>query len=170
MEEQRIDEAEPLLNRILERAPGHPMATGNLAALRQMQGRHDEVPQLLRQVVAEHPDYLYGRCNLARLLILDGKVEEAQSLLQGLPERERMHVSDMFTFYGTLAMLHMVKGDDAAAQRFLASLEPLVETEDDERRIAQARELVNRVKPKGMSGSILRRMASSLSQSYKLPR
>jgi tetratricopeptide (TPR) repeat protein len=167
MQEERIDEAEPLLERLLERAPGHPVATSNLAALRQMQGRHKEVRPLLRQVAAEHPDYLYGRCNLARLLILEGNLEEAQDLLHGLAERERMHVSDMFTLYSTLAMLHMAKGDDTTAQRFLASLEPLVETEDDERRFTQARELVNRAMPKGMFGSILRRMATSSPQPYK---
>ena len=133
-----------------------------------MQGRHDEVRQLLRQVAAEHPDYLFGRCNLARLLIMDGEFEEAQSLLHGLAERERMHVNPTcLRLYGTLAMLHMAKGDDTAAQRFLASLEPLVETEDDERRFTQARELVNQVMPKGVFGSILRRMASSSPQPYK---
>ena len=167
MQEDRIDEAEPLLERVLQRVPGHPVATSNLAALRQRQGRHKEVRPLLRQVAAEHPDYLYGRCNLARLLILEGELEEAQDLLHGLVERERMHINDMFTLYGTLAMLHMAKGDDAAAQRFLASLEPLVETEDDERRYTQARELVNRAMPKGMFASILRRMATSSPQPYK---
>ncbi|MEA3278266.1 MAG: tetratricopeptide repeat protein [Pseudomonadota bacterium] len=167
MQEHRINEAEPLLERLLGCAPGHPVATSNLAALREMQGRHDEVRQLLRQVAAEHPDYLFGRCNLARLLITDGEFEEARSLLHGLAERERMHVCDMFTLYGTLAMLHMAKGDDTTAQRFLASLEPLVETEDDERRFTQVRALVNRVMPKGMFGSILRRMAGLSPQPYK---
>jgi len=167
MQEDRADEAEPLLKRVLERAPGHPIATSNLAALRQMQGRRKEVRPLLRQVAAEHPDYLYGRCNLARLLILEGKLEEAQNLLHGLAERERMHVNDMFILYGTLAMLHMAKGDDRTAQRFLAGLEPLVESEDDERRFTQAKELVNRAMPKGMFGSILRGMATSLPQLYK---
>lgn len=167
MQEERIDEAEPLLKRVLERVPGHPVATSNLAALRQMQGRYKEVRPLLRQVTAEHPDYLYGRCNLARLLILEGELEDAQGLLHGLAERERMHISDMFTLYATLAMLHMAKGDDRAAQRFLASLEPLVETDDDERRFMQAKELVNRAMPKGTFASILRRMATSLPQPYK---
>jgi hypothetical protein len=73
----------------------------------------------------------------------------------------------MFTLYSTLAMLHMAKGDDTTAQRFLASLEPLVETEDDEHRLTQARGLVNRAMPKGMFGSILRRMATSSPQPYK---
>ena len=162
-----VRRARPLVKRLLERAPGHPIATSNLAALRQMQGRHKEVRPLLRQVAAEHPDYLYGRCNRARLLILEGELEEAQNLLHGLAERERMHVSDMFTLYSTLAMLHMAKGDDTAAQRFLASLEPLVESEDDERRFTQAKELVNRAMPKGMFGSILRRMATSSPQPHK---
>ena len=161
MQEERIDEAEPLLKQLLERVPGHPVATSNLAALRQMQGRQDEVRPLLRQVAAEHPDYLYGRCNLARLLILDGEIDEAQGLLDGLAERERMHVSDMFTLYATLAMLHMAKGDDTTAQRFLTSLEPLVESEDDERRLTQARALVNRAMTKGMFESILQRLVNS---------
>jgi predicted Zn-dependent protease len=167
MQQERIDEAEPLLKRLLERVPGHPVATSNLAALRQMQGRHKQVLPLLRQVAAEHPDYLYGRCNLARMLILDGELEEAQGLLRGLAERERMHVSDMFTLYATLAMLHMAKGDDTTAQRFLASLEPLVETDEDEARFTQAQALVHRAMPKGMFGSLLRRMATSLAQPDK---
>jgi hypothetical protein len=104
---------------------------------------------------------------LARLLILEGNLEEAQDLLHGLAERERMHVNDMFTLYSTLAMLHMAKGDDTTAQRFLVSLEPLIETEDDEHRLAQAREVVNRAMPKGMLGSILRRLATSSPQPYK---
>jgi len=152
---------------VLEGAPGHPVATGNLAVLREMQGRREEVRPLLRQVVAEHPDYLHARCNLARFLIMDGELEEAQGLLAGLAERERMHVDDMFTLYGTLAMLHMAKGNDTAAERFLANLEPLVETEDDERHLAQARALTIRVMPKGMLGSILQRVATSLPRPYK---
>ena len=56
MQEHRIDEAEPLLKRLLERAPGHPVATSNLVAQRKMQGRDNEIRQLLRQVAAEHLD------------------------------------------------------------------------------------------------------------------
>ena len=78
-----------------------------------------------------------------------------------------MHISDMFTLYATLAMLHMAKGDDTTAQRFLASLGRLVESEDDERRFAQAKALVNRAMPKGLFGSILRGMATSSPQRYK---
>jgi len=37
----------------------------------------------------------------------------------------------------------------------------------DERRFTQAKALVNRAMPKGMFGSILRRMASSSPQPYK---
>jgi predicted Zn-dependent protease len=170
MQDERIDEAEPLLTRLLERVPGHPVATSNLAALRQMQGRHDEVRPLLRQVAAEHPDYLYGRCNLARLLILDGELDEAERLLEGLAERERMHVSDMFTLYATLGMLHMAQGDETAAQRFLTSLEPLVESEDDERRLTQARALVSRAMPKGRFASILQRLVSSPPRPARRPR
>jgi hypothetical protein len=91
------------------------------------------------------------------------------SLLVGYSRRKPylQDLGDMFIVYGALAMLHMAIGDDTAAQRFLASLEPLVETEDDERRFTQARELVKRAMPKGMFGSILRRLATSSPQPYK---
>jgi predicted Zn-dependent protease len=161
MQEARIDEAEPLLLRLLEHVPGQPVATGNLAALRQMQGRDEEVRQLFRQLASEHPDYLYGRCNLARLLIVGGQLEEAQGLLQGLAERERMHVNDMFILYATLAMLHMAQGDEPAAKQCLASLEPLIETEDDQRRFTQAKEVVDWASPKGGFRSILRRLVTA---------
>jgi len=64
-------------------------------------------------------------------------------------------------------MLHMAKSDDTAAQRFLSSLETLVETEDDERHFTAVRELVNRVMPKSMFGSILRRVANLSPQPRK---
>jgi hypothetical protein len=67
-------------------------------------------------------------------------------------------------------MLHMAKGDDTTAQRFLTSLEPLVESEDDERRLTQARALVNRAMTKGMFESILQRLVSSPPRPDRRPR
>jgi hypothetical protein len=55
MQQERIDEAEPSLKGVLKCVPGHPIATSNLAALRQMQGRQRDVRSLLHQVAAAHP-------------------------------------------------------------------------------------------------------------------
>ena len=145
--EQRPDEADARLQAILERVPDHPVALGNLAAARTMQGRGEEARDLLRRVVDHHPDYLFARCNLARTLIEDGDLEEAEQLLDGLAERERLHIQEVFTVYGALAMLYTAKGDHDAAKSVLASLEEMVEDEDDERRLAQAKRAVAGLDP-----------------------
>lgn len=141
------DAAETRLQAILERIPDHPVALGNLAAVRSQQGRHAEAMGLLREVVAKHPDYLFGRCNLAKTLIEDGKLEEADTLLRGLSERERLHIQEAFAIYGALAMLSTARGDVAQAQSLLASLERMVEDEDDRRRMDQVTRAVARLAP-----------------------
>ena len=144
---QRPDEAEARLQAILDRVPDHPVALGNLAAARTMQGRDAEARDLLRRVVDRHPDYLFARCNLARTLIEEGDLEEAERLLDGLAERERLHIQEVFTVYGALAMLYTARGDHDAAKSVLASLEEMVEDEDDERRLAQAKRAVAGLDP-----------------------
>ena len=145
--EQRPDEAATRLQTILERVPDHPVALGNLAAARTMQGRDAEARDLLRRVVDRHPDYLFARCNLARTLIEEGEIDEAEQLLDGLAERERLHIQEVFTVYGALAMLYKARGDHDAATSILASLEEMVEDEDDERRLAQAKRAVAGLDP-----------------------
>lgn len=139
--------AEDRLNRILERVPNHSVAMGNLAGVRSMQGRHEEAHELLRQVVARHPDYLIARCNLARILIQDGNLDEANDLLKGLAERERLHIQEVFSLYGTLAMLNRARGENDLAAGLIANLETLVEDEDDARRLEFVKRLQTTVKP-----------------------
>jgi tetratricopeptide (TPR) repeat protein len=62
--------AEERLQAILARVSDHPRAFGNLAAIRERQGRRQECLEILRRVIAIHPDYLMARCNLAVLLVL----------------------------------------------------------------------------------------------------
>jgi Flp pilus assembly protein TadD len=144
---KRPDEAEARLQAILDRVPDHPVALGNLAAARTMQGRDEEARDLLRRVVDRHPDYLFARCNLARTLIEEGELDEAEQLLDGLAERERLHIQEVFTVYGALAMLYAARGDHDAAKSVLASLEEMVEDEDDERRLAQGKRAVAGLDP-----------------------
>ncbi|HSO83829.1 tetratricopeptide repeat protein, partial [Thiocapsa sp.] len=145
--ERDYEGAEILLTRILEYAPGHRVALGNLAAIRGAQGRPLEAIELLRDVIARFPDYVFPRCNLAVMLIEAGDIDEAARLLEGFYERPSLHVQDLFVLYGALAMLSRARGNQAAADALLASLEPLVEDEDDARRFALAKRLQGRVRP-----------------------
>lgn len=133
--------AEALLGQILARVPNHAAAKGNLVAIRSAQGRPQEAEQLLREVIAEHPDYLVARCNLANLVILDGKLDEANDLLKGLATRRRIHIHDLFILYGSLALLNRARGEVEAADALIASLEQMVQNEDDARQFKFAKNL-----------------------------
>jgi tetratricopeptide (TPR) repeat protein len=159
----RAEEAETRLNTVLQRVPDHAVALGNLAGIRSMQGRDAEALDLLREVVKKHPDYLFARCNLARTLIEDGEIDEAERLLDGLIERDSLHIQEVFALYGTLAMLNRAKGEEEAAQSLLSSLESMVEDEDDKRRFAQVKRSIDGLDPvqrfKGLFESILKTSA-----------
>jgi predicted Zn-dependent protease len=143
--------AEANLNVILAHAPDHPTALGNLAALRGHQGRTPECPDLLRRVIAAHPDYLFARCNLAGVLIAAGELDEAKGLLDGLAQRPRLHIQEVFDLYGVLAMLSRARRDERAATTLIASLERLVEQPNDARLLAMAKVRVDRALPQGRS-------------------
>ena len=156
----RLEAAETAINAILARAPDQQTVLGNLAALRARQGRVDECRELLRRVVAVHPDYLFARCNLAGQLIQEGELDEAKALLEGLAERPRMHIQEAFALYGAMAMLSRAQGDEQAAAGLIASLERLVEDEDDEQLLAMAKARVARAtkggRLKAALGSLIR--------------
>jgi predicted Zn-dependent protease len=133
--------AEALLVQLLARVPNHAVAKGNLVAIRSAQGRHQEAEQLLREVVADHPDYLCARCNLANLVILDGKLDQADELLNGLAARQRIHIHDLFILYGSMALLNRARGEREVADSLIASLERMVQNEDDARQLKFAKNL-----------------------------
>jgi tetratricopeptide (TPR) repeat protein len=136
--------AEARLQAILRRVPDYQIALGNLAAIRARQGRDSEYRELLHRVIAAHPDYLFARCNLAGLLIEDGELEAAKELLDGLALRSRLHIQEAFALYGAMAMLNRAQGADASADTLMASLEQMVETDDDQRLLAVAKARVAR--------------------------
>ena len=140
----RLEASETALNAILARVPDHPVVLGNLAGLRAHQGRAKECRDLLRRVVAVHPDYLYARCNLAGILIEEDKLDEAKALLEGLAQRPLLHISEAFNLYGVMAALSRAQGDDEAAADLIATLERLVEDEDDEQLLAITKERLAR--------------------------
>ena len=159
--EGRLDEAETLLNALLEQVPDYPVALGNLAAIRAQQGRGEASRALLRQAIAADPDYLLARCNLAALLIEDGGLDEAQGLLTGLAQRPRLHIQEVFALDGVLAMLHRARGEDEAADALMANLERLTETDLDARMLALAKRRVELTTPQGRFAKILKTLLNS---------
>lgn len=145
--EGEAEQAAAILTDILQRHPGNPIVMGNLASAHSMRDRDDEAHALLAETVERNPDYLFARCNLAQLRIGEGRIEEAERLLDGLAERERLHVQEAFTLFGTLAALHHAKGEEERVDTLLANLEVLVENEDDENRLREAKWKAGREDP-----------------------
>lgn len=150
--EDSFDAAERRLNDILAQRPEHPIALMNLATVRSAQGRTEDSLRLLRDLVDKHPDYLFGRCSLAQRLIDQrlndqGALEEAQQLLDGLMERPRLHIQEVFLLWGTQAMLATVRGQAAAAASLLCSLDMLVVDDEDARRLDDMKDAIARLNP-----------------------
>ncbi len=58
-----------------------------------------------------------------------------------------MHVQEVFALYGALAMLHEAKGENDTTRSLIASLESMVEDEDDERRLQRVKRMIGRLDP-----------------------
>ena len=136
-----FDAAEAKLTAILERAPDHPSASGNLAALYIQQGRKQQGRELLDRIVAVHPDYLVARCNLARQLIQERNFDRAEEVLGDPSAIDEIHIQDLFTYYGSLAMLHAARGNDEAADAAINLLKSLADA-DEQPMLEQAKYLV----------------------------
>jgi tetratricopeptide (TPR) repeat protein len=163
----QLDRAEACLDTLLDRVPNHPVALGNLAGIRASQRRNQEPLEILRRLTAVHPDYLFARCNLASILIEEGALDEAQELLAGLGQRPRLHIQEAFALYGVTAMLHRARGEDAAADALIASLEKMTEDEHDKRMLATAKRRCERATAEGRVLGALRKAVGSLPQSSR---
>jgi len=64
-----------------------------------------------------------------------------------LAERERLHIQEAFSLYGTHACLLAARGDMESAKRFLDNLESMIECDSDERRFEQIIRLVTKYDP-----------------------
>ena len=121
--------------------------------------RYTEAIRRIKPLVQRYPDH----GGLARTLIEDGEIDEPERLLDGLIERDRLHIQEAFALYRTLAMLNRAKGEEEAAQSLLSSLESMVEDEDDKRRFAQVKRSIDGLDPvqrfKGLFESILKTSA-----------
>jgi tetratricopeptide (TPR) repeat protein len=155
--EGRRKDAEAPLRTILEKLPNHPVALGNLAVLRSADGAQDEATALLEQAVKADPNYLFARCSLARQRIQAGDLDAADALLEGHMEHRRIHIQDLINLYGALAMLSSARGDNAQARGFLDTLKPLIQDDNEAKRLTEARILAIRASP---DGSLMRELFS----------
>ena len=118
--------------------------------------RYTEAIRRIKPLVQRYPDH----GGPARTLIKDGEIDKAERSLDGLIERDRLHIQEVFALYGALAMLNRAKGEEEAAQSLLSSLESMVEDEDDERRFAQVKRAIERLDPvqrfRGLLESLLK--------------
>jgi tetratricopeptide (TPR) repeat protein len=146
LHQQRLEAAEQRIQAILARVSDHPRALGNLATIRARQGRRGDCVEILRRIIATHPDYLMARCNLATLLVEDGEIKAAKDAIDGLIRRPRMHIEDHFSLQGVMAMLAQAQGESEAADRIIAALQSMVQTDADKRMLAVAQARVARAK------------------------
>jgi predicted TPR repeat methyltransferase len=77
LREERIEEAEPILERILARVPDQADALHFLGVLRHTQGRTDEAVELIRRSLAVLASNASAWNNLGNVLLLAGRASEA---------------------------------------------------------------------------------------------
>lgn len=77
LKHERLDSAEPVLARVLERWPGQPDALHFLGVLRHAQGDTGTGIECIRAALAGIPDHAGAWNNLGNLLLLEGCLDEA---------------------------------------------------------------------------------------------
>lgn len=132
-------EARTALEGILVLSPDHPVILRNLASILAAEDRADEARQLWQRILDQDADDLFARTSLAVEWIMAGDLERADDLLEGLAERDELHIQEAFSLFGTMAMLHSARGENDAANQMYGHLEALVEDDDDRRWLEEAK-------------------------------
>lgn len=91
LRDEKIEEAEPLLQRVLDADPRQADALHYLGVLRHTQNRNDEAVALIRRSLAELPDNSGAWNNLGNVLLLAGRVPEA---VQPYEQALRLAIND----------------------------------------------------------------------------
>lgn len=78
LNQQRVPEAAPVVERLVEVAPGWSQAQGQLGSIRKMEGRLAESEVHLREAIRLDPYQLESLFNLAEILRLTGRLDEAR--------------------------------------------------------------------------------------------
>jgi tetratricopeptide (TPR) repeat protein len=92
--EDRLQEAEQMLQEVIAAAPKFHSAYNHLAAVYEKQGRRQEARALIEETHARFPDYLFARVALARILTQEKRLEEARALLKPILALPELHISE----------------------------------------------------------------------------
>lgn len=97
LQQGRPEEAEPLLDGVLQQDPSHVDALHFLGVLAAKRGRHQEGIELIRRALALDPDYVDAWNNLGNLLLAQGQAEEAEAIYRRAvamaPDHANAHVN-----------------------------------------------------------------------------
>ncbi len=115
--------AEQAFRAALKLEPELVSAHNNLAAAVLAQERFAEADKILRQVLMLEEDNAIARSNLARMALMNDDDETALEWLKPLRTSRRFHASEFAAMTGVDFELALRKGEIAAAQQLLQSLE-----------------------------------------------
>lgn len=115
--------AEQAFRAALKLEPELVSAHNNLAAAVLAQERFDEAETTLRHVLTLEEDNAVARSNLARMALMNDDDEAAIEWLKPLRTSRRFHTSEFAAMTGVDFELALRKGEIAAAQQLLKSLE-----------------------------------------------
>ena len=118
-------EAEATYRRLLETAPGDPVALHNLGNLELTRGRPEKAIELYREAIAANPNYLLAYYHLADALEQTGSYREAFQTFEEVLQIEPATPQELETFDNALyrmAMLDLMMGAHQRAAEFLATL------------------------------------------------
>jgi len=110
------------LERLCQKYPKEAKIRNHLSAAYESMGRTKKSHQVCREIFRDFPDYLFARVNEARFLLDEGKLQEAGELLgprlsleELQPETEVFHLSEIRSFYHSVALYHLHNGRDELA-------------------------------------------------------
>ena len=146
--------AKKLLERLSHDAPDEPSVWGNLATIHERLGDKEKSRAFIEKSVEIDPDYLIGRCNLALTELQDGNIETAKQYLEGLSEREELHIHEATALFGAQAVLSAIEGNYEQAMQLLDSIAPVAESFGEIARVDMYRSLLQ---PAFLRGALLKK-------------
>ncbi len=134
--------ARKLLERLSRDAPDEPSVWSNLASVHERLGDKEKSRALIEKSLEIDPDYLMGRCNLALTELQQGNIESAKRYLDGLFDREELHIHEATALFGANAVLNAMEGDYDQAEQLLDSIAPVAESFGETERVDMYRSML----------------------------
>lgn len=121
LQEERLDDAQVILQHILEENPEVKDAIHILAIVHLGKGQLEESKALLERALAIDPDYVFARCNLARIYLLSHQLDKAEAIIQPLREKPESSFSpaEFAIWTEVQALIAIEKGDYIKAKTLL---------------------------------------------------